>query len=95
MKILRLTLKQEYFRQILTGRKKEEYREIKKYFIKKFEGNNEYTHIKFINGYNKTSPTMIVEFLGVEIKEINVDLFSGKQNVYAIKLGKIIETKNV
>ena len=73
-KVLRLTVCKKWFDMIVEGSKKEEYREIKPYWIKRLTTNCEviydvaaetncgevlyrpYTHVLFINGYNKYSP---------------------------------------
>lgn len=56
---------------------------------------NAYDTVTFKNGYSKDARTMIVEFKSVEI---GVGLYvMGAPNypVFIIKLGKILETKNV
>jgi len=82
----------KWFIEILEGRKVEEYREIKPYWTKRlFEENGSPRHydiIVFRNGYAKDAPMMKVEFKGVKDGE-----FMGKE-VYAIQLGKILETEN-
>lgn len=137
MKTLHLTLKKQYFDEILAGVKTEEYREVKSYWINrllkgKIEGRNEYTELSeheykdlindlqnpldnfdsvedlleyfglvldyynriiFRNGYAKNAPTMIIEWKGIQIKECNTPL--GNKWQFAIKLGKILETKNI
>ena len=138
MKTLHLTLKKQYFNEILAGEKTEEYRELKSYWISRLlkgqnEGQNEgvelsaqeyndlirdlqspldnfdsaaedllgyfglaldyYDQIIFRNGYAKNAPTMIVEWKGIQIKECDTPL--GNKWQFAIKLGKILETKNI
>ena len=138
MKTLHLTLKKQYFNEILAGEKTEEYRELKSYWISRLlkgqnEGQNEgvelsaqeyndlisdlqsqldnfdsaaedllgyfglaldyYDQIIFRNGYAKNAPTMIVEWKGIQIKRCNTPL--GNKWQFAIKLGKILETKNI
>jgi hypothetical protein len=93
MKTLKLTLHKQYFDAILRGEKKNEYRQIKKAWFKLWT--NKYDFIEFTNGYGKHRPFMKVECLGIDLAEIEVDLFSGKQIVFALKLGKIIETRNI
>ena len=83
---------------IASGEKKEEYREIKPYWIKRLTANNnafddckDFSSIIFKNGYAKDAPTMTVECLGIEIG-------SGKSKwgadpwdeYFVIKLGEII-----
>lgn len=73
-KVLRLTVCKKWFDMIVTGTKKEEYREIKTYWARRLTTNCEcfydvavelsygsviyrpFTHVLFINGYNKDSP---------------------------------------
>ena len=134
MKTLHLTLKKQYFNEILAGEKTEEYRELKPYWISRLlKGQNEgvelsaqeyndlisdlqsqldnfdsaaedllgyfglaldyYDQIIFRNGYAKNAPTMIVELKGIQIKRCNTPL--GNKWQFAIKLGKILETKNI
>ncbi len=86
---LHLTLHKKWFDEILSGKKKFEYRDIKPYWTKRlFDETGKpinYKRIIFRNGYSKDCRKMIVEFLGVFI--IN--------NKYTIKLGKIIEAMNL
>ena len=65
MRTLHLTLKKEWFNMIKSGVKKEEYREIKPYWTKRFIKEN-FDKVQFKNGYSKDSPTMTFE-----LKEIN------------------------
>lgn len=73
-KVLRLTVCRKWYDMIVAGTKKEEYREIKTYWIRRLTANCEclydvavelsfgsivyrpFTHVLFINGYNKDSP---------------------------------------
>jgi ASC-1-like (ASCH) protein len=84
--ILHLTLKKKWFDLIASGKKKEEYRDIKPYWQKRL--NKDYDIIHFRNGYNKNSPFMIVEYKGKTLKK-----FEGK-DCFAIKLGKVLKIKN-
>jgi hypothetical protein len=84
--ILHLTLMRKWFLEILEGKKKIEYREIKPYWTKRLFADGKqkkYDYIIFKNGYSKNAPEMKVEFLGVKIKE-----------KYEIILGKVLEKKN-
>jgi len=86
MKTLHLNLYRKYFDAILKGEKTIEYRDITPYWSKRLEGRH-YDVIQFRNGYAKIAPVMIVEYKGM----VTDDLY-GK---YAIRLGKILESKNV
>lgn len=76
MKVLHLTLKKKWFDMIASGEKKEEYREFKQYWIKRFgyESESDYETgyydanmfrlpdvIRFTNGYGKDKPTFDIE----------------------------------
>jgi hypothetical protein len=80
MRILHLTLKKQYFDEIIAGEKKEEYREIKPYWAKRLEGKT-FDEILFKHGYSKNAPRMRVEWLGMT---------KGTTH-YVIKLGRVLE----
>ena len=107
-KLLYLPIKKKWFDMILSGEKKQEYREIKKYWTDRlFYFDNEefkYMFIKFDyiilkNGYGKNSPTIKVKCKGI-LQSVGKHLRkkwgaeSGKL-YYVIKLGKIIERRNL
>lgn len=85
---------------ILSGEKKEEYREIKGYWMKRlFDKEGEpirFDIVRFKNGYGKNSPVMDVAYKGVDIKE-PIGKWSGnaKGRHYAIYLGNILSTSNL
>lgn len=66
--MLTLPIKKKWFDMILSGEKKEEYREIKPYYDTRF-GNvwadsacwNKIHTIRFRNGYSKTSPSFLAD----------------------------------
>jgi hypothetical protein len=92
MKILHMTIMRRWFDQIAAGTKKEEYREFKDYWFDRLV-EREYDVIVFRNGYSANAPVMTIEYGGVELKTITWD--SGvTEEVFAIKLGKILEVKN-
>ena len=110
MKTLNLTLKKKWFDMILSGEKKEEYRDIKPYWEHRLLNfdldknrpfvfcDNEipYDVIEFRNGYGKNVPTMIVKYEGVTIGNTRDGWADNYQTgVFVLKLGKIIETKNI
>jgi hypothetical protein len=105
MKILHLTLKKKWFEMIASGEKKEEYRELKDYWGKRFTYEmfykrffNEYDAVKFRHGYQKDAPTIILECKGVSIKKIGNADWGFEKECFVIKLGKVIKeeipTKN-
>ncbi len=89
-KILHLTLKKKWFDMILSGEKKEEYREIKPYWDKRL--NKSYSHIIFTNGYGKDKPNFKIELKGI-FKTIGLAEWGAESEVvyYVLKLGKIKE----
>jgi hypothetical protein len=60
---LHLTLKKNWFDLILSGEKKEEYREIKPYWEKRLIG-KKYDRIIFRNGYGDNVPWFAIELKG-------------------------------
>lgn len=68
--MLTLPIKKKWFDMIKSGEKKEEYREIKKYYGTRFAtlgvGDNSKHYILFRNGYSKSSPIIKCE---VEINQ--------------------------
>ena len=67
-RILHLTLHKRWFDAIADGSKREEYRAQTEYWRKRLEEKT-YDEIHFRNGYNKTSPQMRVEVLGITTGE--------------------------
>jgi len=90
MKVLHMTLKKQWFDMIASGEKKEEYREIKPYWINRL--NKQYDVIHFRNGYSKTAPTMIIELKSVT-RSLGIIEWGAPPDepVYILRLGKIIE----
>lgn len=102
--VLRMTLKKKWFDMIASGVKKEEYREIKDYWVTrllhfKFDGTpyvyphmiKNYDEIEFINGYGANAPKIRVEFKGLEVGEGKPEWGGIQgQTVFKIKLGSII-----
>ena len=107
LETLTLIINKKWFNQIKAGVKIEEYREVKSYWIKRLtnqnndgsvNGNSFYKYFRFVrfqNGYNKNARWIVVEFKGIEIKEIEHEHFhDSKIGVFAIKLGNIISASN-
>lgn len=103
MKTLHLTLKKKWFDMIASGEKKEEYREIKPFWIRRLhtiyksdksvEGNHQkpFDKVFFRNGYASNAPTMEVEFKGLDIGPAKPEWSDNWQgDVFIIKLGDII-----
>jgi len=85
MKKLHLTLHKKWFDEIKSGIKKEEYRDLKPYWITRLFDKDgtpkKLDVIEFRNGYNKNAPKMIIEFLGLK---------KGMDKI-TIKLGEILK----
>jgi hypothetical protein len=87
MKILHLNLYRCFFDAIVRGEKRFEYRRITQFWTKRIE-DRKYDVICFRNGYSKSAPEMLIEYLNYE---------KGKykdMDVYILKLGAILELKN-
>ena len=92
MKILYLTLKKKWFDMILSGAKKEEYREVKPYWNGRLHTES-FDVIKFRNGYKKESPWFIIELLRVQ-RGLGIVEWGAPERevVYILSLGKVIES---
>ena len=82
-KILHLTLLREWFDEIASSRKREEFRLVTPYWKKRLEGRS-YDEIHFRNGYSKDAP-----FLRVKCNWVKRG-----QTYYVISLGEILEIRN-
>jgi len=94
IKVLHLTLKKKWFDMILSGQKKEEYREIKPYWITRLKfdiwNTKPFDFIEFRNGYAKTAPTMIVECKGIRVDMPKPEWSENAKGVcFVIELGTI------
>lgn len=65
--VLQLAVKEPWFSMIVSGEKKEEYREIKDYWTKRFNGGKRYTHVLFVNGYGANRPRIEKEINDIRI----------------------------
>lgn len=109
-RVLKLTLKKQWFDMILSGEKKEEYREIKDYWINRLTEDKSYCQmgndgyvinaktfdwVEFTNGYNKNSPRVTLECKGIEIGMGFTDWGAiGNENYFIIKIGREIARMN-
>lgn len=98
--MLTLPIKKKWFDMILSGEKKEEYREIKRYYTIRFgifnnlpdDGSN---CIMFRNGYGSDSPSLIAECsLHIGTGRIEWGAESGKI-YYVLSINRIIEHSNI
>lgn len=103
VRILKLTLKKKWFDMILSGIKKEEYREYKEYWKKRLlvpinTGDTlfqKYDLVEFTNGYGKDKPQITLECKGIDIGNGNCKWGAPLEDVFIIKIGKEISRKNV
>lgn len=92
MKILNLIIKKKFFDEIISGRKTQEFREIRPTTAKKYceldeDGNckmidgvfmpRRYDAIRFCVGYTKDRPTALIE-----VKDANIELFVDEKGNY-------------
>lgn len=93
MKVLHLTLKKQWFDMIASGEKREEYREIKPYWRRRFAGicAHEYDAVKFRNGYRSDSPTVTVELEGIFSGFGRKEWGAPHERVYILRLGRILQ----
>lgn len=93
---LNITLKKKWFDMIASGEKKEEYREIKPYWTKRFLGHhnqlNPFFHVIARNGYRPDSPEIVWVHEGIEIGEGKPEWGAepGKQ-YFVLKIGELIK----
>jgi hypothetical protein len=90
MKYLHLTLKRRWFDMIASGKKKEEYREIKPYWNTRLK-DGLYDAIKFRNGYMPDSPEITVELKGITQGIGYPQWGAPTYPVYILHLGKVID----
>ena len=95
MNILHLTLKKKWFDLILSGKKTEEYREIKPYWEKRLMGKT-YDKVIFRNWYGNYAPWFAIELKGITqgIGKSEWGAEEGK-TYFVLSLGEIINIKNI
>jgi hypothetical protein len=92
---LRLPIKGKWFDKCISGEKKEEYRDIKPYYLRRFKNHDNtfkpFKYVELINGYGHRSPRAVFECKG--IREGLGDIRMGAPFVYCyiIELGKMIK----
>jgi hypothetical protein len=102
-KTLKLTLRKKWFDMILSGKKKEEYRDIKPHWesrlmeitpelIMRFR---QFDFVEFRNGYSARSPYMKVQCRGIGIGLSKSKWSEKTQRCYVISLGKIVKKKYI
>ncbi len=89
---------------ILSGEKKEEYREFKPYWVNRLccgfpsaYDAKDFDYVVFKNGYSKTAPMMKIEWKGTTIGKPAFKWYGAEtdKEVFVISLGRLIETKNI
>lgn len=91
MRILHLTLKRKWFDMIRSGEKREEYREIKPYWVRRLAG-QQFDVIRFRNGYSKDAPQFDIDLLGIRRGRGRKEWGGSESTVYILSLGKIRPT---
>lgn len=96
---LKLTLKKKWFDMILSGEKKEEYREIKPYWEKRLYHPlypevlqfANYDYVEFKNGYGSDVPTIVVELLEIDLG-YGVEQWGaiGEKEYFILRLGDVV-----
>ena len=97
MNVLHLPIKKKWFDMILSGEKKEEYREIKPHWTKRLLDFNgiKFKHFdiaRIVNGYGANSPTFDIEIKTI-CKNTGKPELGAEPNkyYYVITMGKIID----
>jgi len=110
MKKLKMTLKKEWFNKIKSGEKKQEFREVKKYWIQRLCAVDsiftkdftdivkfvpkKYNTVVFTNGYSKNSPKIEVNIETIELLK-NITCPLGYGDFFVINLGDVISNLDV
>ncbi len=98
-KVLYLTLKKKWFDMILSGEKKEEYREHKSYWQSRLvkegywhtQACKDFDAVHFTNGYGKDKPQILIECKGIELSDNGNPEWGYEERCFIIKLGNIIK----
>ena len=83
MSRLHLSLYKKWFDEILNGTKKIEYRELKPYYERLLS--KQYEEVKFVNGYGKERPFVVLKILGI----------TRSNKFFEIHLGEVIDSGNL
>jgi hypothetical protein len=92
-RVLRLVVTRSWFDKILKGHKKEDFREIKPYWIKRLKG--DFDWVEIVNGYGKNRPTLLADFRGVRITDDDELTDLGTGSFFAIGVGVVWDWRNV
>ena len=93
---LLLPIKRQWYEMIKSGVKKEEYRWMKEHWISRLlryvnSTTKHFDTATLRNGYGKNAPTLVVECLGITVGKGNPDWGAPEEQVFIIKLGKILK----
>lgn len=99
-KILKLTIKKKWFDMILSGDKKEEYREICRHWESRLCSKNRehfknYDFLEFSNGYGHSVPKLTCRCEGISVGTGNRRWGCLEHPVFIISLGEITNVKNL
>lgn len=83
---LTTTIKREWLREIVAGRKKVEYREIKPYWTERLAKVKAPFVLRLINGMDRRAPEVTVVVTGVRRNT--------RSGLYELQLGDILQVKN-
>jgi hypothetical protein len=91
---LHLNLHKKWFDMILSGEKKEEYREMKTFWNKVFL-TKKFNTITFSNGYSKNRRQFVIELKGVQ-NGLGIESWGAPlgKRVYILKLGAVLSKNN-
>lgn len=98
MKTLHLNLTEKWFDMILSGEKKEDYRDITDYYQVRFKNvkSKGIKTITFSNGYSKNRRQMVVIISYISLRQGLVEWGAEKGKTYLVAhLGTILSTKNL
>lgn len=85
MEKITTTIKREYLREIIAGRKRVEYREIKPYWTKRFDGLSRPFLLRMINGMQAKAPELTVVVRGIRTNK--------RTGNYELQLGQLMQVK--
>ncbi|MFC2444625.1 MAG: ASCH domain-containing protein [Veillonella parvula] len=95
MNTLHLTINKKWFDMILSGKKTEEYREIKPYYILRLI-RRDYDNVVFRNGYARDAPSLTIELKTIRFGTGKPEWGAVPNKKYfVLSLGNIINTKNI
>ncbi|TNE31685.1 MAG: ASCH domain-containing protein [Bacteroidetes bacterium] len=94
LKTLTLPIKRKWFDMIKSGKKREEYREIKPHWERRLINNGklrEFDQVLFINGYRSDSERLLVQCTGIGVGTGEMDWGAEQGSIYfIIELGNIL-----